>query len=464
MRFPSGAGPGARELAELCRWAAGLEIAAIPERVLAHAALVLCDDLAAMLSARADPLLSKLREQALRGGSAGGATIFDGSARRSERYTAAFVNGAAAPWNELDEGSRVAPCHAGIYALPALLAEAESENLSTGDVLRALVISYETVTRFALAFPQPALKLHPHALFGAVGAASAVAAARRFDANTMRDALTLAATLVSPGPFEHAVRGSFARNMWVAQAAVAGLRAADWAACGAAGLADGPHAVFAGVFGVESNLPRLVEGLGSDWLIRKNFQKIYPCCQYAHSTIEAMAELLPRLPAGMRLDGCEEIAIDIHEKGLLLNECQPATILAARFSVPHIAAVMAVHGRVDTATLDATSLDDPRVAAARRKVALRLFEPVMAPPHDRPARATLRFADGVEYRAECLCARGSPSKPFSTEVICAKVSALCAAVCPGIGGLMDRLLALDGATLTTTWPETVSALSRRRPA
>ena len=44
----------------------------------------------------------------------------------NDLFQAQRANAVAADWLELDEGYRVVPCHAGLYVIPALLAEAET--------------------------------------------------------------------------------------------------------------------------------------------------------------------------------------------------------------------------------------------------------------------------------------------------------------------------------------------------
>jgi 2-methylcitrate dehydratase PrpD len=449
----------AEQLTRLAEWAAGVQTADIPDAVYRQAAIVVCDDLAAIISARTDPVLAKVRDRLLGDGAAPVATVFCGGRPRTDRYTAAVANGAAGPWNELDEGSLRVTCHAGIYALPALLAEAEAEGLSTRELLRCLIVAYDVVTRIALAFPQPTLVLHPHASLSAIGAAAATAAARRFDAGIFFAALTTSATFVNPGPFDHAARGSFVRNMWVAHGAWAGMRAADWASCGISGLPEGPCTVFHDVFGFGCEPDGLVSELGQDWLINDQFQKIYPCCQYAHSMIEAIESIASTLPGGVDLRNCEEVTVDIHEHGLRLNETDPGTILGARFSIPHIAAVAAVRGRIDFETLSPDSLHDPEIVDLRRRVSVRPYEPSMPPPNDRPARVRFRFPDGSQYQAECHCARGSPSTPFGYQTIRQKVDGICNDVYPRFPDVMDRLADLDDRLLASSWGDVVSLIT-----
>lgn len=452
----------ALQMSALAEWAADYDAMEIPEPVLRQAALVLCDDLAAIISAHNDSVLAKVSDQLLRDGGKPVATVFRGGRFRTDRYSAALANGAAAPWNELDGGSRRVPCHSGTYALPALLAEAEAEGLSTRETLRCLVVAYEVVTRTALAFAQPSLSLHPHAQFTAVGAAAAIAAARRYGPKQFFNSLTIASTLVTPGPFDHAVRGSLVRNMWVATGSWAGLRAADWAACGISGVPESPRDVFGGVFGSECNPDWLVAGLGTDWQISQSFHKIYPCCQYAHSTIEAITSVVSALPAGVDWGNCERVIVEIHKKGQLLDERHPSTVLAARFSIPHIAAVAAIHGRIDTETLASNSLTDPKVAELRERVMIRAYEPELPPPNDRPARVSLVFRDGKQFQAECLCARGSPGNPLGFETIRQKVAGICQGIYPRMPEVMDQLAVLDEGVLDSAWGEVVTRITEEQ--
>ena len=145
-------------LKTLCDWVVDIRYDDIPEEVMASAALELFDDIGAMVAARAEPELARLQNQLLDRKGTAEATIFRGGRPRHDRLTAATANGAASDWCELDEGYRVTSCHAGIYVLPALLAEAEATSMTIRDVLR--------VQRGAEARPQQAAKLRDGGVHG----------------------------------------------------------------------------------------------------------------------------------------------------------------------------------------------------------------------------------------------------------------------------------------------------------
>ena len=145
-------------LGDLTDWAAAVTWADVPEAQRRRSALILLDDFAAMVAARHEPELIALRQGVARSAGKPEATVFDGGQTRLDRYSAALSNGSAADWCELDGGYRSAVCHAALYCLPALLAEAEATGARLRDLLLALLVGYETVARFAVAFVLPGLR------------------------------------------------------------------------------------------------------------------------------------------------------------------------------------------------------------------------------------------------------------------------------------------------------------------
>src|SRR5688572_20649302 len=215
---------------KLIEWAAEAVNKPLPEPVRRRAAIILSDDIGAMVAGSLETQVAKGREGLLRTSSGKvEATVLAKGAPRADRYAAASANGMAITWCELDEGFRNASCHGGAYTIPALLAEAEAQGRTVDEVLRALAVAYEVTTRFALAFPFPVFNVHPHAAFATIGGAAAVSLVRRQDADTMLAAVTGGASMSFAGPFDTAVEGALIRNAWTAAGAWIGLRAADWA-------------------------------------------------------------------------------------------------------------------------------------------------------------------------------------------------------------------------------------------
>lgn len=446
-----------RGIRELVDWVVAVKLQDIPAPVLRKAVVVIADNVAAMIAARAEPEVAAVHQQLLSAGGRAEATIFGGGMARTDRISAALANGIAGSWCELDEGYRLAPCHAGLYTLPALLAEAEVLNLSVGQALRAAVLSYELTARFARCWVFPQLALHPHPQTAAIGGAAAAGIARGFDAKRLHDAVTAAATLITVGDYRHAVEGALVRNVWAAVGGTNGMRAADWAQCGIGGMARGPYAVYTELLGQSPAPQHLAADLGGEWAITKGYHKMHACCQSTHSAVEAMLMARERAVNDKVSAGITRIVVETHRPGM--SNKAPATTLAAKFSFEHVVATTQVHGHAGHEAFAAATLDDPQIARLREHVELRQFEPALPRPHDRPARLTLHFDDGTSIATECLSARGGPDQPFDEAVILDKVERIARDVYPSFTATIRSLLAVDESALETRWADAVARLT-----
>lgn len=443
---------------DLVQWASKVRLEEIPEATLRRAVLIIADDLAAMVASRKEPEVVSIHEQIFRNTTREEATIFCGGRRRTDRFSAAIGNAMAANWSELDEGYRKVPCHAGLYTLPALLAEAEAEAKTVGEVLRAAVISYEVITRIARGWAIYPLILHPHADFAAVGAASAIASLRHLNVKDFFNALTSSATLVVIGPFNHGVKGALVRNMWAASGAWHGFKSVEWARCGIGGLDSTFYDVYTTALGAKMHPEELTSNLGEEWAIHDGYHKIFACCQYSHSAVEATLALLAGLPPGKTSHNIKRVVVETHARGLTLDNFTPETSLAAKFSMPHIVAATLVFGHAGVEAFDSLALHRPEIAQLRDKIELRQFLPEQDWPNDRPARVTVELTDGHTFTRECLSARGGPDKPFTEEEILGKGTKLTSDVYPKLIPTLAEYLTLTNAKKAERWDRLVANL------
>jgi len=443
----------------LCDWTANAS-RPLPERARRRAALILADDLGAMIAASTEPQVAAAVEGVAASSSAvAEATIFSRGARRLDRYAAATANGMAAAWCELDEGFRLTPCHAGAYLLPALLAEAEVRDASVDEVLSGLARAYELTARLALAFPFATMTVHPHAAFSTIGAAAGAGVMRGLAGAKLADSVSAAASMTFAGPFGIAPDGALVRNAWTAAGAWIGLRTADWTAQGIAGLASTPYDVFVTVFGTGSVPNAMTDGLGERWAVEDGYHKVFACCQYAHSALEATLELGARAAkAGRSPADLAEIVVETHPKGMNLITVEPVTVLGAKFSMPHAAAAGALLGTGGQAAFATETLRDPAIAALRHKVRLMPHPAIGSPPNDRPARVTWLFADGESWSAECASARGGADQPFSEETMIAKLGQSTRAVFPRMAVPLSALLRNEDEWGERRWREMLAAM------
>ncbi len=447
---------GARRLID---WAAGCALSDIPALVLARAATVLSDDLAAMIGARDEPEVARWHARVIERAQHREATVFRGGTARVARIDAAVANAVAADWLELDEGYRRTPCHAGLYVLPALLATAETRDLPCDELLRALALGYEVVTRVARGFAPRALNMQSHGRYAAIGAATVTALAERLPADAMLGAVNAAATMTNPSPRSHLIAGALVRNVWPAQGAWSGMMAIEWLACGIAGSPDGLFDVYADVLGGTPMPEQLTQQLGDSWALLDGYTKIYACCQHLHSAVEATLALRDGLLAQAPLTEIDRIEVDSYALAQpLMNPC-PATTLGAKFSMPHaIAAALAV-GSGGADAFAAATLARPDIDGLRARVRVQLYRPELPPPHDRPARVSITLRDGRTIAAECLSARGGPDRPLPTEIVTDKLRQLAAPVYPRIIEMLDPVRALEPRALARGWRATVDGFT-----
>jgi 2-methylcitrate dehydratase PrpD len=430
--------------------------------VLHHATLVLADNIAATVGAEAEPEVQAAQARLTERTTASEATVLNRWAVRVDRYSAAAANGLAATWCELDEGYRLAPAHAGVYIVPALLAEAEATGASTMDVLRALTLGYEIVGRCARAFPFATMTVHPHAAFGTLGAAAGISLLHNDDAEALRATVSAGATMVFAGPYNHAIEGALVRNLWTGISAWAGMRAADLAPLGLGGIAESIYDVFVRCFGTGADPDALTEDLGQHWAIANGYHKLFACCQYAHSAVEASLKLVKRLAsAGRTSNDIAEIIVETHPRGLTLTEMDPPTVLSAKFSMPHAMAAVAARGTGGQSAFGRDTLDDPTIARLRHSVRLQPYKPIEAWPKDRPGRVTWRLASGDIWTETVDNARGGADQPFSTDELLGKIDELTRDVFPAMSDLLRRLIADPSAMGTAPWRDVIADMLKR---
>lgn len=417
-------------LAEVCRFVSALTWDAIPEPVRQRAVDVLCDDLAAMAAGSREPELRRYASLLIALGNATEAPLISPALPRVGRLEAASWNALAGNWCELDEGFRLAICHAGIYTLPALLAEACATRASLRQVLTALTGAYELVTRCAMSFHVMPPPVHGHALWSAVGAAAAISLLRGHDAVTLQSAVSGAITTASMGPRSHLMSGILIRNGWAAAGSVNGMQCADWAECGFGGGETSMEEVCVGILGATLREGEITRELGSRWSLSHGYQKLYSCCQHGHSAVQACLTL--REQHELAPQSIRAIHLATHPLALTLATVHPETTLGARFSMPHMVAAALALGTGGAEAFSPSTLTDPAIAALREKVRMQLADKPMDPPHDRPAWIEVEMDDGRRLSASCLSAIGSPDNPVSAAQFHTKLATLGAGILPGL--------------------------------
>jgi len=270
----------------------------VEDRLLHRAADAVVDTVGCIIQGAGQPWSQAAIDHALATGGDGAATVIgaaNGLGSGTTPAMAAFANGCSAHGFELDDVHEEAISHPGAVVVPAALALAEDRGATNLDLLEAILIGYESMGRAGIAVGPAAHMLagfHPTSMSGVFGSAAAAGRLLGFDGRAMNHAFGIAVSLAS-GTMEFASSGGMAKRIHAGRAAEAGLLAAFLAERGVEGADDGlaGRYGFCRVFGVEPELDRLTDGLGSRWMIDEITVKPYAACSDIHPLIQATAEL-----------------------------------------------------------------------------------------------------------------------------------------------------------------------------
>lgn len=427
-------------LRQLCEWACALKLDDVPVPAQLKAALILGDNLAAIISASDEPEVKAYHQRLMEGDTGGHSTLFRDGGPNLSMMNAALGNGLASTWNELDDGYTRTAVHPGALSQPLILAAGQAHDHAFEDVMLATVVAYEVGTRFARAWPGTLPRIHPHGAYNAICAAAGLARLRGLAPETFMSALTAAATMVSPGPYSYPIKGALIRNAWPAAGAWLGNFACEMAEMGIGGTPDGPFDVYQVILGSPVTLPgELSADLGSQWTITDGYHKLYGACHHSHAAIEALEAILQARPGLRGGDDVQELTVQCSKMAMNFNNSQPHTTLAAKFSIPHAMAATLARGADAHDNFLTPSLSDPLIGKLRGRVRLGELADIKPWPYDRPAKVTLTLKDGTRIEQTCDAALGSPARPLETEPVLGKIAQLSQVRAPGLHGAILSL-------------------------
>jgi 2-methylcitrate dehydratase PrpD len=422
------------EIEELARFVAVTRWEDVPKPVQQHAKLTLLDTLGVVLAGSARPEVAALRQQ-LANGADSGATIYAPGWPIAEPRTAALLNGIAGRSIELCEGLRFVSGQAAMQVLPAVLAVSEQPRSTGREMMSAFVLGYDVVARISGGF-RPRSLAHQNGQVSLLGAAAAGARLRGLDAAGISIAMRIAAVLMLTPSYTNAVAGATALNIAGGMSGFAGVLTPEFARAGFAAQPDAIEEALNNLVGDGFAPDRLLEEVGQVWHITRNYFRLYACCNPIHPALDCLAAALAELRP--RAQDIERIDVVTYRFASVMRNPDPPNYFASKYSLPHAAAVMAVRGGAGFAALDDTALQDPVIAALRRRVQIS-EDPAMSAlaPRLRPARVTLSLSDGRQCIKSRESHRGDFQEPFSEAEIRDKFRELAAVVLTAEG--VDRV-------------------------
>src|SRR5262249_31134376 len=121
----------------------------------------------------------------------------------------------------------------------------------------------------------------------------------------------------------------------------------------------------------------------------------------------------------------ESVEVTTIPFGLRMADPEPASMLAAKFSIPYAIAAALVLGVTEVTAFTAPALGDPRIRALARRVHVTA-DPDMSPRRvDHPtARVRIVLSDGRAIEETTTMPRGDAANPVAADEIVAKFVSL----------------------------------------
>jgi 2-methylcitrate dehydratase len=411
---------GARPLAErLAAYAERLRYddlgAETVERVKSH----LIDTIGCGIAAFDEKPVQACREIAL---AVGGASTVIGTGRGTTPDLAAFANGVAFRYLDLNDVYIGRPSSHPSDNIAACLAVAESEKAGAADLITAIALDYEINCRLVDAFDMSA-RGWDAPVFSLPAVALAAGRLMKLSAGQLTQAVNLALN-------DHIPMGqtrSGALSDWKGLAdAEAGRNAVFGAMLARAGI-TGPTPIFEGKKGLFELVtgPAAVDvdgfgGRGVPFRIMQCGMKAYPVVVYGQTTI--LAGIAVAKDVG-DLDRITAIEIATTKRGYQQagsdpEKWTPDSKDTADHSLPYIAARAMFDGDIGNDSFAPEKLRDPRILAFMRKITVKEDPAFATPRGNAPStRITAVLADGKQVTRQVDDVPGFPGQPMGrTEI------------------------------------------------
>lgn len=316
--------------------------------------------------------------------------------------------------DSIDAHDGTTPCkgHAGSAVFPALLALADARRdqglpMDGSSFATLLTIAYEVSYRAGLAQHATCADYHTSGAWTAVGVATATAKALGGTAEQIRHAAGIGEY---HGPRSQMMRCIDHPTMLrdgVGWGAPSGVTAGYLATIGFTGA----PALTA------EDAPEFWADLGDAWrVVEDTHYKPYPCCRWAHPSIDAAKELM--VQHELHHSQIASVEIRTFHNATRLAGHTPSTPDEFAYSIAFPVATMIVRGQVGVPELAPETLSDPDILRVSKSVAL-IDDPHMTEISvaKRWAQVTFVLNDGTRLSADPRTPRGDVDMPLSDHEI-----------------------------------------------
>ncbi len=270
---------------------------------------------------------------------------------------AAFLNAVYAGGAEMDDGHRKANGHPGSSIISAVLAMAETLDVTEEDVLTAIAVGYEIFCRLSSSVQpgQGSRGFHPTGMTGTLACTIACTKLLKRDRRSFESAFS-AAILQCSG----ILTNETFKPLSPGKAAFNGVLTAKLVEAGAdcdEGALKKCTRWFRAVSDV-FDMRRITSGLGEKLCLSECYIKLYPACRHLHGAIDAALALRDEVDPFE----ADRIIVSLYKSayGKATAIVHPVSVAEAKFSTAYVTSSAFVNGRFGIDDLDVDKAD-PRI-------------------------------------------------------------------------------------------------------
>ncbi len=406
---------------QLANWAAQLDTRQLSDAVREEAIRCLVDTIGVSI-AGVEHATTRVSHQLAFDNYANGPCWVAGSPATLSASGAAFCNGVAAHVLDFDDVSYEGMVHASAVVWPAVLAAGESVNASGEQVMLAFIAGVEAEYALGRAMTHDLFwrGWWTTGLLRSIGAAIGVAKVMNLDADTIKEAIAIAACQAT-GPY--VLVGSPVKAYASGRAAEVGVQAAMAAQAGLCGPEESfehPNG-FIAMYGNQQFIPEEIQMLGSRYVLETSRVafKQYPVCSAGQSSVEALENLLSR--SGLAGNDIAEIRCEVtSEVAHYMAVTEVSTVSEAQFCLPFCLACMLCFGELTIRQLSKQTIDNPDVIDAMNKVTVIYSDKLdqlckQQDDHQLAASLNVVTKDGKSASEFIAAPTGLALNPMTTE-------------------------------------------------
>ncbi|SFK14584.1 MmgE/PrpD family protein [Bradyrhizobium sp. Gha] len=410
--------------ASLAKFISGLSLEHVPASIQHEARRFALDTLGCIIAGAQSELGPVIRSAAELFGEGSDASVA-GAGKRFTALAASYGNGRLANCLDLDEtypGGQVAGLHFGGSVLAEALAVCEQKELTSKELLLALVCGYEVAGRISDIGTQMTIEagrvssmpeIYGFALEATLGASAAAGRLLGQDAAALEQTFGMAASsaAIPIGPVwakQIATPNTkYFDSGWAAMTGGFAARSVELGSTALPSIFDGSPSIFTVVGSRRVDPDGLIGELGSRWALANITYKPWPNCRMLHHSLSALRKL--RAEEKFELDEIEEIVVGTHVSRLSRRwlTVNPTDVVSRQFSIPHAISLFLLDVTPGPAWESEHWASDPAATALRAKVRYVDYARAMMPAQ--------YFVRGQYRQLPCFVRIGLRSRTLRAE-------------------------------------------------